>query len=109
MGEIKVKNPIVGMGGDEMTRIVWKTIREKLILPYRETQAAHELTQARVTTEEGHHAKTFFRFRGQNQPDPGFPGAKTRGDLRPRAATPPARAASLRPGCSKPACLSGLA
>lgn len=31
---IKVKNPIVEMDGDEMTRIIWKMIREKLVLPF---------------------------------------------------------------------------
>jgi len=34
MAKIKVKNPIVEMDGDEMTRIIWKWIRERLILPY---------------------------------------------------------------------------
>ena len=34
MTKIKVKNPIVEMDGDEMTRIIWQMIREKLILPY---------------------------------------------------------------------------
>ena len=34
MAKIKVKNPIVEMDGDEMTRIIWQMIREKLILPY---------------------------------------------------------------------------
>jgi isocitrate dehydrogenase len=34
MAKIKVKNPIVEMDGDEMTRIIWKRIREQLILPY---------------------------------------------------------------------------
>ena len=34
MAKIKVKNPIVEMDGDEMTRIIWQWIREKLILPY---------------------------------------------------------------------------
>ena len=32
--KIKVKNPIVEMDGDEMTRVIWKFIKEKLILPY---------------------------------------------------------------------------
>jgi isocitrate dehydrogenase len=32
--KIKVKNPVVEMDGDEMTRIIWQKIREKLILPY---------------------------------------------------------------------------
>ncbi len=34
MEKIKVKNPIVEMDGDEMTRIIWQWIRERLILPY---------------------------------------------------------------------------
>ena len=34
MTKIKVKNPVVEMDGDEMTRIIWQKIRETLILPY---------------------------------------------------------------------------
>ena len=34
MAKIKVKNPVVELDGDEMTRIIWQWIREKLILPY---------------------------------------------------------------------------
>ena len=34
MAKIKVKNPIVELDGDEMTRIIWEWIRERLILPY---------------------------------------------------------------------------
>jgi isocitrate dehydrogenase len=34
MAKIKVKNPVVEMDGDEMTRIIWQKIRDKLILPY---------------------------------------------------------------------------
>ena len=34
MGKIKVKNPIVELDGDEMTRIIWEFIKDKLILPY---------------------------------------------------------------------------
>ena len=34
MAKIKVQNPIVEMDGDEMTRIIWQWIRERLILPY---------------------------------------------------------------------------
>ena len=34
MPKIKVKNPIVEMDGDEMTRIIWNFIKTKLILPY---------------------------------------------------------------------------
>ena len=34
MDKIKVKNPVVEIDGDEMTRIIWHFIRDKLILPY---------------------------------------------------------------------------
>jgi isocitrate dehydrogenase len=34
MAKIKVTNPLVEMDGDEMTRIIWKFIKDKLILPY---------------------------------------------------------------------------
>jgi isocitrate dehydrogenase len=34
MAKIKVANPIVELDGDEMTRIIWAFIKEKLILPY---------------------------------------------------------------------------
>ncbi|MEY2763763.1 MAG: hypothetical protein RLZZ205_187 [Bacteroidota bacterium] len=36
MSKIKVANPIVEMDGDEMTRIIWKSIKDKLIFPYLE-------------------------------------------------------------------------
>lgn len=36
MEKIVVKNPIVELDGDEMTRIIWEFIKEKLILPYLE-------------------------------------------------------------------------
>ena len=34
MSKITVKNPIVELDGDEMTRIIWEFIKKKLILPY---------------------------------------------------------------------------
>ena len=34
MSKIKVKNPIVELDGDEMTRVIWEFIKKKLILPY---------------------------------------------------------------------------
>jgi isocitrate dehydrogenase len=34
MAKIKVMNPVVELDGDEMTRIIWQWIRERLILPY---------------------------------------------------------------------------
>ena len=38
MAKIKVANPIVEMDGDEMTRIIWQFIKDKLILPYLDIQ-----------------------------------------------------------------------
>jgi len=34
MSKIIVKNPVVEIDGDEMTRIIWDFIKKKLILPY---------------------------------------------------------------------------
>src|SRR4051812_1205639 len=34
MAKIKVKNPVVEMDGDEMTRIIWRLIKDKLVHPY---------------------------------------------------------------------------
>ena len=36
MAKIKVANPVVELDGDEMTRIIWQFIKDKLILPYLE-------------------------------------------------------------------------
>ncbi|PSL42644.1 isocitrate dehydrogenase (NADP) [Chitinophaga niastensis] len=37
-GKIKVANPVVELDGDEMTRIIWKFIKDKLILPYLDVE-----------------------------------------------------------------------
>ena len=34
MDKIKVENPVVELDGDEMTRIIWQFIKDRLILPY---------------------------------------------------------------------------
>ena len=34
MHKIKVQNPIAELDGDEMTRIIWKMIKDKLIFPF---------------------------------------------------------------------------
>ncbi len=38
MSKIKVENPVVELDGDEMTRIIWQFIKEKLILPYLDVE-----------------------------------------------------------------------
>ena len=34
MAKITVTNPVVELDGDEMTRVIWKMIKDRLILPY---------------------------------------------------------------------------
>jgi isocitrate dehydrogenase len=59
MAKIKVVNPIVELDGDEMTRIIWQWIRERLILPYLEVDLLYfdlgmenrDATDDRVTIE----------------------------------------------------------
>jgi isocitrate dehydrogenase len=40
-GKIEMKNPIAELDGDEMTRVLWKLIKEKLILPYVEIKTEY--------------------------------------------------------------------
>src|ERR1044071_2553232 len=59
MAKIKVKNPVVELDGDEMTRIIWQWIRERLILPYLDVDLLYfdlgienrDATEDRVTVE----------------------------------------------------------
>lgn len=59
MNKIKVANPIVEMDGDEMTRIIWKFIKDKLIFPYLDLDIKYfdlgienrDATEDRVTVE----------------------------------------------------------
>lgn len=59
MAKIKVKNPVVELDGDEMTRVIWKFIKEKLILPYLDIDLKYydlsiqnrDATEDKVTTE----------------------------------------------------------
>src|SRR5262249_61075882 len=41
MEKIEVKNPIVELDGDEMTRIIWSFIKEQLILPYLDVELVY--------------------------------------------------------------------
>ena len=38
MAKIKVTNPVVEIDGDEMTRIIWQLIKDKLIHPYLDVE-----------------------------------------------------------------------
>ena len=59
MAKIKVKDPVVELDGDEMTRIIWAFIKEQLILPYLDVQLEYfdlgiehrDATEDRVTVE----------------------------------------------------------
>lgn len=62
MAKIKVKNPVVELDGDEMTRIIWKFIKEKLILPYLDVDLLYydlgveyrDKTNDQVTVDSAH-------------------------------------------------------
>ena len=41
MNRIQMKTPLVEMDGDEMTRVLWQMIKEKLLLPYVELKTEY--------------------------------------------------------------------
>ena len=67
MDKIKVKTPIVEIDGDEMTRIIWAMIKEKLILPFVEMDLRYydlgimrrDETDDRITTDAANAIKEF--------------------------------------------------
>ncbi len=67
MSKIKVRNPIVEMDGDEMTRIIWQKIREELILPYLDVDLKYfdlgvehrDATDDKVTVESANATKEY--------------------------------------------------
>ncbi|KAK9838902.1 hypothetical protein WJX74_005655 [Apatococcus lobatus] len=64
---IKVKNPIVDLDGDEMTRVIWKDIKEKLIFPYVDLKLEYydlglenrDATDDQVTVDAAHAIQKF--------------------------------------------------
>ena len=62
MAKIRVENPVVELDGDEMTRILWAFIKQRLILPYLEVDLKYydlsiehrDATDDRVTVEAAH-------------------------------------------------------
>jgi isocitrate dehydrogenase len=62
MEKIKVKNPVVEMDGDEMTRVIWSFIKEKLIIPYLDLEIKYfdlsmenrDKTDDQVTVDAAH-------------------------------------------------------
>ncbi len=67
MPKIQVKNPIVEIDGDEMTRIIWQQIKQKLILPFLELDIRYfdlgvlsrDATDDKITIEAGNAIKKF--------------------------------------------------
>ncbi|MDP9189575.1 MAG: isocitrate/isopropylmalate family dehydrogenase, partial [Actinomycetota bacterium] len=65
MAKIEVRNPIVELDGDEMTRIIWSFIREQLILPYLDLELVYfdlsiesrDATGDQITIDAGHAIK----------------------------------------------------
>ncbi|MEK2475989.1 MULTISPECIES: NADP-dependent isocitrate dehydrogenase [Streptomyces] len=62
MAKIKVANPVVEIDGDEMTRIIWSSIRDRLILPYLDIELKYfdlgiehrDATSDQVTVDAAH-------------------------------------------------------
>ena len=67
MAKIKVKNPVVEMDGDEMTRIIWSGIKEKLIYPYLDIDLKYydlgiqnrDATGDQVTVDSAHATRKY--------------------------------------------------
>jgi len=67
VAKIKVENPVVELDGDEMTRIIWQFIKDKLILPYLDVDLRYydlgiehrDATGDRVTLDAARAIKTF--------------------------------------------------
>ncbi|HZV73082.1 MAG TPA: NADP-dependent isocitrate dehydrogenase [Conexibacter sp.] len=67
MTQIKVKNPVVELDGDEMTRIIWTFIKQQLILPYLDVDLKHydlgiehrDATDDQVTVEAAEAIKQY--------------------------------------------------
>jgi isocitrate dehydrogenase len=67
MEKIKVENPVVELDGDEMTRIIWQFIKDKLILPYLDIDLKYydlsvehrDATEDRVTVEAAEAIKKY--------------------------------------------------
>ncbi|NYZ11896.1 NADP-dependent isocitrate dehydrogenase [Azospirillum sp. RWY-5-1] len=67
MTKIKVVNPVVELDGDEMTRIIWQFIKDKLILPYLDVELKYydlgiesrDATEDRITIEAANAIKQY--------------------------------------------------
>ncbi|MER6994552.1 NADP-dependent isocitrate dehydrogenase [Streptomyces sp. NPDC000410] len=67
MAKIKVANPVVELDGDEMTRIIWQFIKDKLILPYLDIELKYfdlgiehrDATNDQLTVDAAHAIKEY--------------------------------------------------
>jgi isocitrate dehydrogenase len=67
MAKIKVKNPVVELDGDEMTRIIWQFIKDQLILPYLDVELKYfdlgiesrDATDDQITVDAANAIKEF--------------------------------------------------
>ncbi|AZB56629.1 NADP-dependent isocitrate dehydrogenase, partial [Cereibacter sphaeroides] len=67
MSKIKVANPVVELDGDEMTRIIWEFIKQKLILPYLDIDLHYydlgieerDRTEDKITVDAAHAIKQY--------------------------------------------------
>jgi isocitrate dehydrogenase len=67
MPRIKVKTPVVELDGDEMTRVIWAMIKQKLILPYLDIELEYfdlgienrDATEDQVTVDAAHAIKRY--------------------------------------------------
>ena len=67
MAKIQMKTPLVEMDGDEMTRILWKRIKDELILPFVDLKTEYydlglperERTKDQVTWDSANAAKKY--------------------------------------------------
>src|ERR1041384_3605855 len=60
MAKIKVKNPVVELDGDEMTRIIWQFIKDQLILPYLDLGSeSRDKTDDQITVDAANAIKQY--------------------------------------------------
>ena len=70
--KIKVANPVVELDGDEMTRIIWQFIKDKLILPYLDLDVKYydlgiehrDATNDQVTIDAAEAVKKYNEYFG---------------------------------------------
>src|ERR1700759_5432947 len=82
MAKISVKNPVVELDGDEMTRIIWSFIKDQLILPYLDVELKYydlgiesrDASEDRITVEAAEAVKQY----GAGDNDPPIPPDEAR-------------------------------